>query len=66
MKRALKETQTNVQIKENQFKPGGEQRIRAASVGSKTPKQIPARQGKPEKCQIISMADGEAAAIHIL
>ena len=55
-----------MQIKDNQFKPGSEQRIRAASVGGKTPKQIPARQGKPEKCQIISMADGEAAVIQIL
>ena len=66
MKRALKETQTNVQIKDNQSKPGSEQRIRAASAGGKTPKQIPARQGKPERCQTISMADGEAAVIKIL
>ena len=66
MKRALKETQTNVHIMDNQFKPGSEQRIRTPSVGGKTPKQIPARQGKTEKSQIISMADGEAAVIHIL
>ena len=66
MKRALKETQTNVQTKDNQFKPGSEQRIQAASVGGKTPKQIPARQGKPEKSQISSMADGEAAVMQIL
>ena len=35
MKRALKEIQNNVQIMDNQFKPGSEQRIRAASVGGK-------------------------------
>ena len=62
----MKRAQTNVQIKDNQFKPGNGQRIGAASVGGKTPKQIPARQGKPEKCQTISMADGEAAVIQIL
>ena len=28
--------------------------------------QIPARQEKPEKCQTISMADGEAAVMQIL
>ena len=66
MKRALKETQTNAQIKDNQFKPGSEQRIRVARVGGKTPKQIPARQGKPEKCQIISVADGEAPVMQVL
>ena len=55
-----------MQIKDNQFKPGSEQRIRAASVGGKTLKQIPARQRKPEKCQSISIADGEAAVIQIL
>ena len=55
MKRALKETQNNVQTKDSQVKPGSAQRSRAASVGGKTPKQIPARQGKPEKCQIMSM-----------
>ena len=35
MKRALKEAQNNVQIMDNQFKPGSEQRIRAARVGGK-------------------------------
>ena len=65
MKRALKETQNNVQIKDNQFKPVSEQRNRAASIEGKTPKQIPARQGKLERCQTISMADGEAAVILI-
>ena len=58
MKRALKQTKAN--------EPGSEQRIRAASVGGRTLRQIPARQGNPVRCQTISKADGEAAVIRIL
>ena len=66
MKWVLKDTETDLQIKDNQVEPRGEQCTRAASVRGRTLRQMPATQGNSAVCEPISRADGESGEIRIL